>query len=79
MPVVLTAIESKEFKGDLIPGTVLMLPVACLLAFTGCSNIQGTTGNQTPTTNRVATYLEQSQEQPDNKPVDQDPGTEWFY
>jgi hypothetical protein len=59
--------------------TVLMLPVACLLAFTGCSNIQGTSGNQAATTHRVATYLEQSQEQPDNQPVDQDPGYEWFY
>jgi len=60
---------------------VLMLPVACLLAFTGCSNIQGTSGNQTATTNRVATYLEQSQEHPNNQPVDQDPdpGYEWFY
>jgi hypothetical protein len=59
----------------------LMLPVACLLAFTGCSNIQGTSGNQTVTTNRVATYLEQSQEQTKNKPADQDPdpGYEWFY
>jgi hypothetical protein len=56
-----------------------MLPVACLLAFTGCSNIQGTSGNQAATTHRVATYLEQSQEQPDNQPVDQDPGYEWFY
>ena len=56
-----------------------MLPVACLLAFTGCSNIEGTSGNQTATTNRVAIYVEQSQEQPDNKPVDQDPGYEWFY
>ena len=59
----------------------LMLPVAYLLAFTGCSNIQGTSGNQTATTNRVATYLEQSQEQTKNKPADQDPdpGYEWFY
>jgi hypothetical protein len=53
----------------------LMLPVICLLAFTGCANLRGTSGNQTATTNRVATYLEQSQ------PVDQDPhpGYEWFY
>jgi hypothetical protein len=59
----------------------LMLPVACLLAFTGCSNVQGTSGNHTTTTNRVATYLEQSQEQTNNNPVDQDPdpGYEWFY
>ena len=59
----------------------LMLPVACLLAFTGCSTVQGTGGNQTATTNRVATYLEQSQEQTNNQSVDQDPDPtyEWFY
>ena len=57
----------------------LMLPVICLLAFTGCSSIGGTAGHQTATTNRAATYLEQSQEKLDDNPVDPDPTYEWFY
>ena len=58
-----------------------MLPVICLVAFTGCSHIDSTAGKQTATTNRVATFMEQSQEKPDNNAVDQDPDPtyEWFY
>ena len=57
-----------------------MLPVICLVAFTGCSSLDATAGNQTTKTNRVGAYLQQNQEKPDNDPVDPDPDPtyEWF-
>jgi hypothetical protein len=59
----------------------LMLPVICLAAFTGCSSLDATAGNQTANTNRVGAYLEQNQEKPDNQLVnsDPDPTYKWFY
>jgi hypothetical protein len=61
--------------------TALMLPVICLVAFTGCSSLDATAGNQTTETNRVSAYLRQNQEQPENHSVDSDPDPtyEWFY
>jgi hypothetical protein len=59
----------------------LIAPVICLVAFTGCSSIEGTAKHQTATTNRVTTYMEQAQEKPADKAADQepDPTYEWFY
>ena len=59
--------------------TALMLPVIGLLAFTGCSSIDGTAQNQMAPKNHVAAYLEQTQEK--SQPVDSnpDPTYEWFY
>jgi hypothetical protein len=56
----------------------MALPVLGILAFTGCSSIDGTAGTPQPTTGRVTSYLEQSQEksQADNWPREP---YEWFY
>jgi hypothetical protein len=54
--------------------------MAGLLAFTGCSNIDGTAGNQTARKNYAGWYLEQEQAST-MKVVDEepDPTYEWFY
>jgi hypothetical protein len=59
----------------------LLLPLAGLVAFAGCSSIDGTTASQPVTKSRVAAYMEQSAEKPANTPADtdEDPGYEWFY
>jgi hypothetical protein len=70
----------------------LMLPVICLVAFTGCSSFDATAENQTPKANRVGAYLEQNQEKPnhqvnlrtseqvtDREPADDGSQYEWFY
>jgi hypothetical protein len=61
--------------------TALVLPVACLVAFTGCSSIEGTANGRPAVNHRVATYMQTNQEEPatpvDN--ADEDPGYEWFY
>jgi hypothetical protein len=59
----------------------LVLPVICLVAFTGCSSLDATAGNQTTQTNRVGVYLQHNQEEPNKHPVDSDPDPtyEWFY
>lgn len=57
----------------------MILPVLGILAFTGCSSVGGTADRQQATTNRVATYLEQKQEQAQPADSDPDPGYEWFY
>ena len=60
---------------------VLILPLAGLVAFAGCSSIDGTTANQTVTKNRVAAFMEQTPEKPASPTADtdEDPGYEWFY
>jgi hypothetical protein len=58
----------------------LILPVACLVAFTGCSSIEGTADSRPAMNSRVSTYMQANQEPPataDNS--DEDPGYEWFY
>ena len=57
----------------------MILPVLGILAFTGCSSIGGTADRQQVTTNPVAAYLEQKQEQAQPADSDPDPGYEWFY
>ena len=59
----------------------LILPLAGLVAFAGCSSIDGTTANQTVTKNRVAAFMEQTPEKPvsTTADTDTDPGYEWFY
>jgi hypothetical protein len=49
----------------------MILPVIGILAFTGCSSIDGTAERQQATTNR-GTYLEQKHQQ--LQPADSDPG-----
>ena len=57
--------------------TTLLLAIGGLLAFTGCTGIDGTAGYQTATKNHVASYLEQKTVDPvDQEP---DPTYEWFY
>jgi hypothetical protein len=59
----------------------LILPLAGFAAFTGCSSIDGTAGNQPALKTHVATYMQQNVEKPAS-PVaeeDEDPGYEWFY
>jgi hypothetical protein len=60
--------------------TALILPVAGLVAFTGCSSIEGTADSRPAMNTRVSTYMQANQEPaatPDNS--DEDPGYEWFY
>ncbi|HYZ75267.1 MAG TPA: hypothetical protein VE641_19470 [Chthoniobacterales bacterium] len=70
----------------------LMLPVICLVAFTGCSSFDSTAENQTPMANGVGAYLTQNQEKPnhqvnlrtneqvtDREPADDGSQYEWFY
>ena len=61
--------------------TALVLPLGCLVAFTGCSSIEGTAGTRPAMNSRVSTYMQENNEPPaatvDNS--DQDPGYEWFY
>ena len=59
----------------------LFLSLAGFAAFTGCSSIDGTAGNQPALKTHVATYMQQNLEKPAS-PVaeeDEDPGYEWFY
>ena len=59
----------------------LVLPIAGLLAFTGCSSIEGTADSRPAINHRVSTYMQTNQEEP-AAPVDngdEDPGYEWFY
>jgi hypothetical protein len=61
--------------------TALVLPIACLIAFTGCSSIDGTAANRPAVNSRVATYM-QTNQQENATPADaadEDPGYEWFY
>ena len=57
---------------------IMILPVLGMPAVTGCSSIQGT-AEQQQTKHRVATYMEQSQENQQAADSDPDPGYEWFY
>jgi len=60
--------------------TALVLPVACLVAFTGCSSIEGTADSRPAINSKVSTYMQETQEPAataDNS--DEDPGYEWFY
>ena len=52
-----------------------------LLAFNGCSSIDGTAGDHRLTTNLVTSDTEHGQEKPksDNRPVTLDPDYDWFY
>lgn len=60
--------------------TALVLPVACLVAFTGCSSIEGTADSRPAMNNRVSTYMQTNQEPaPTADNSDEDPGYEWFY
>ena len=38
--------------------TALVLPAACLLAFTGCSSLNGTANNGTAVPDRTSLYLD---------------------
>jgi hypothetical protein len=48
--------------------TVVILPIACLLAFSGCSSIEGTVENHRGTINLLKS-IEQEHEKPENPPV----------
>jgi hypothetical protein len=60
---------------------ILLVPVMCVVAFTGCSSIPGSAANRTATANRVTAYLEHKQANANNQPADSDPDStsEWFY
>jgi hypothetical protein len=61
--------------------TTLVLPMACLVALTGCSSVEGTAGSRSTLNTRVSTYVQANQEK-EPTPVDDadvDPGYEWFY
>ena len=48
--------------------TVAILPIACLVAFSGCSNIEGTVEHHRETINLLKS-IEQEHEGPENPPV----------
>ena len=48
--------------------TVVILPIACLLAFSGCSSIEGAAENHRGTINLLKS-IEQEHEKPENPPV----------
>ena len=48
--------------------TVVILPIACLLAFSGCSSLEGTVENHRGTINLLKS-IEQEHEKPENPPV----------
>ena len=52
-----------------------------LVAFTGCSSIDGTAGDHGVTANLLTSDTEHRQEtaKPDDQPVSSDPDYEWFY
>jgi hypothetical protein len=58
--------------------TALVLPVAGLVAFTGCSSIEGTADSRPAINSKVSTYMQETQE-PAADNSDEDPGYEWFY
>ncbi|MBV8213266.1 MAG: hypothetical protein JOZ08_08580 [Verrucomicrobia bacterium] len=57
----------------------MIVPIIGIAAFTGCSHIDGTAGNQPLMKNRVVMYSEQSQEKPEPSDSNPDPGYKWFY
>jgi hypothetical protein len=60
--------------------TALVLPVAGLVAFTGCSSIEGTATSRPAINSRVSTYMQENQEPAATADTsDEDPGYEWFY
>jgi hypothetical protein len=59
-------ITNKKLKFNFL--TVLILPIACLLAFSGCSGIEGTVENHRGTTNLLK-CIEQEHEKPEDPPV----------
>ena len=61
-------------------GTALVLPVACLVAVTGCSSIEGTADSRPAMNSKVSTYMQENQEPAATADSsDEDPGYEWFY
>jgi hypothetical protein len=48
--------------------TMLILPIACLVAFSGCSGIEGTAEKHRVTTN-LLNYIEEDHEKPQNPRV----------
>ncbi len=60
--------------------TALVLPVAGLVAFTGCSSIEGTATSRPAINSRVSTYMQENQDPAATADTsDEDPGYEWFY
>ena len=51
----------------------------CLLAFSGCSSIDGGAVAHGLATNLQMSPTEHDQGKPGNQPVDPDPGYNWFY
>lgn len=64
-------------KSCLLP--IIIAPALAILAFTGCSHIDGTVQKQPLTKNKVAVYSEWSEAQTQGADSDPDPGYEWFY
>jgi hypothetical protein len=51
-----------------ISSITIILPIACLVAFTGCSGIEGTAENHRVSTNLLR-YIEEDRENPKNPRV----------
>jgi hypothetical protein len=70
----------KSIHTNSIRRLLVLVPVI-LIAFAACSDLAGTAQNQSATTNRVGTYVEQTQEKLGDQSAtdDLDPAYEWFY
>jgi hypothetical protein len=51
----------------------------CLLAFSGCSSIEGAADNRGVTTSLLMGHPEHGQEKPSNQPANPEPDYEWWY
>jgi hypothetical protein len=58
---------------------LLVASVICLLLFTGCSSIDGTTENQRVRTNLLTSHVGQWHYEPQIQAASPDPSYEWFY
>jgi hypothetical protein len=58
---------------------MMLVPVLGILAFTGCSHLDGTVERQAQTKNGLAVYSEWEQEKQQSADSNLDPGYEWFY
>jgi hypothetical protein len=70
----------KSIHTNSIRRLLVLVPVI-LIAFAACSDLAGTAQNQSATTNRVGTYVDQIQKEPSDESggADLDPTYEWFY
>ena len=58
---------------------MMIVSILSIVAFTGCSSLDGSAERQPQTKNGVAVYSEWKHEKPQPAYSDPDPGYKWFY